>query len=55
MKDLPAQGSFVICTNEEQERIGYEIQPHIDGATQYRRIAPCLPMHFIFGARQDVM
>lgn len=55
MKDLPANAGVEISTNPEQERKAYDIQGAIDATAQYRRIAPFLPVGFIYGALRDVV
>ncbi|KAJ7450533.1 Alpha/beta hydrolase fold-1 [Mycena latifolia] len=56
MKNLPATEGVAISTSNEQEISAYvNVPPHLDAVDSYRRIAPFVPVHFIFGARNDLV
>lgn len=56
MKDLPTKDGVAICTSNEQEISAYvNVPPHLEAVDQYRRIAPFVPVHFIFGGRNDLV
>ncbi|KAJ7822912.1 hypothetical protein B0H14DRAFT_3731021 [Mycena olivaceomarginata] len=53
--DLPGSDGVVISTKKEQEISAYtNVPPHLEAVDLYRRIAPWVPVHFIFGARNDL-
>ncbi|KAJ7510692.1 alpha/beta-hydrolase, partial [Mycena galericulata] len=56
MHDLPRKGGVSISTNNEHEIGTYmNVPPHLAAVDAYRRIAPFVPVHFIFGARNDLV
>ncbi|KAJ7450566.1 hypothetical protein FB451DRAFT_1285530, partial [Mycena latifolia] len=56
MRNLPVKQGVAISTNNEQEISAYaNVPPHPDAVDSYRRIAPFVPVHFIFGARNDLV
>ncbi|KAF8199250.1 Alpha/beta hydrolase fold-1 [Mycena galopus ATCC 62051] len=56
MKDLPGKDGAIISTTNEQEISAYtNVPPHLQAVDEYRRIAPWVPVHFIFGARNDLV
>ncbi|KAJ7510681.1 hypothetical protein B0H11DRAFT_2215430 [Mycena galericulata] len=55
MHDLPTNGGIAISTNNEQEIGTYmNVPPHLAAVDGYRRIAPFVSVHFIFGARNHL-
>ncbi|KAJ7349637.1 hypothetical protein DFH08DRAFT_935664 [Mycena albidolilacea] len=56
MHDLPGSDGVVISTKKEQEISAYtNVPPHLEAVDLYRRIVPWVPVHFIFGARNDLV
>ncbi|KAJ7200729.1 Alpha/beta hydrolase fold-1 [Mycena haematopus] len=54
--DLPGKDGVAISTRKAQEISAYtNVPPHLDAVDAYRRIAPWIPVHFIFGARNDLV
>ncbi|KAJ7636181.1 hypothetical protein FB45DRAFT_1024309 [Roridomyces roridus] len=48
--------SVCISTSNAQEISAYRlVPPHLEAVDQYRRIAKQLPVHFIYGARNDLV
>ncbi|KAJ7610200.1 alpha/beta-hydrolase [Roridomyces roridus] len=43
----------VYCNNQPELSAYQEIPPHLDAVDQYRRIAPLLPIHYIFGGKNS--
>ncbi|KAJ7466506.1 Alpha/beta hydrolase family-domain-containing protein [Mycena latifolia] len=55
MKDLPAKEGVVIAVSNEQEIGSYVVKTQLESVDKYRRIAHFVPVHFIFGARHDLV
>ncbi|KAJ7611431.1 Alpha/beta hydrolase fold-1 [Mycena polygramma] len=55
MNHLARKDEVIISTRNEQEISAYtNVPPHLESVDQYRRVAPWVPVHFIFGARNDL-
>ncbi|KAJ7613563.1 Alpha/beta hydrolase fold-1, partial [Roridomyces roridus] len=43
----------IFCNNQPELCSYQEIPPHLDAVDQYRKIAPLIPIHFIFGQKNS--